>query len=205
MKIAGIYLAAGSSSRMGSNKLKLNVGTMTLGSLALETALKSSLDEIYIVTKETDDAVWLPPAMKLNNKCTIVPCPNAHEGQSESLKCGIRQAQAIHMDAVLIVLADQPFITVQMLDEMIACMKNNRTCSFVATTLEQTIMPPVLLSSSMYTELLSLRGDVGAKALLQGNFLQKGYVLPCADQRLVFDVDTPEDYQTLLIDKEKTK
>lgn len=205
MKIAGIYLAAGSSSRMGSNKLKLTVGTMTLGSLALETALKSSLDGIYIVTKETDDAVWLPPDMKLNNKCTIVPCPTAHEGQSASLKCGIRQAQANHMDAVLVMLADQPFITVQMLDEMIACMKNNPTCSFVATTLEQTIMPPVLLSSSMYHELLTLRGDVGAKALLQGDFLQKGHVLPCADQRLVFDVDMPEDYQILLMDKEKTK
>ena len=205
MKIAGIYLAAGSSSRMGSNKLKLNVGTMTLGSLALETALKSSLDEIYIVIQETDDATWLPTDMKLNNKCTIVPCPNANEGQSETLKCGIQRAQANHMDAVLVMLADQPFITIQMLEEMKACMKNNPTCKFVATTLEQTIIPPVLLSSSMYPELLDLRGDIGAKALLQGDFLQKGYVLPCADQRLVFDVDTPEDYQLLLIDKEKTK
>ncbi|WP_342505002.1 nucleotidyltransferase family protein [Sporosarcina sp. FSL K6-2383] len=205
MKIAGIYLAAGSSSRMRSNKLKLNVGTMTLGSLALETALKSSLDEIYIVIKETDDAVWLPTDMKLNTKCTIVPCPNAHDGQSESLKCGIRRAQANHMDAVLVMLADQPFITVQMLEEMIACMKTNPTCRFVATTIEQNIIPPVLLSSSMYSELLSLRGDVGAKALLQGEFLQKGQVLTCLDKRLVFDVDTQEDYQTLLTNKEKTK
>ena len=52
MKIAGIYLAAGNSSRMGSNKLALPVGTMTVGSLALETALKSSLDKVYIITKD---------------------------------------------------------------------------------------------------------------------------------------------------------
>lgn len=197
MKIAGIYLAAGSSSRMGTNKLKLNIGTMTLGSLALETALKSSLDEIYIVTKETDDAAWLPADMKLNNKCIIVPCPTAHEGQSESLKCGIRQVQANHMDAVLVMLADQPFITVQMLEEMITCMKNNPTCRYVATSFEQTIIPPVLLLSTLFADLLKLHGDIGTKAILQGDFLQMGIRLPCADQRLVLDIDTPEDYQSL--------
>ena len=204
MKIVGIYLAAGNSSRMGSNKLALPVGTMTVGSLALETALKSPLDKIYIITKETDDADWLPAEMKLDAKCTIIKCSTAHEGQSESLRCGIQQAQADHVDAVIVMLADQPFITVQMIEEMIACMKNNPTCRFVATTYEQTIMPPVLFSSSMYTELLSLRGDKGARAILQGDFLQKGKLLPCTDKRLVFDVDTKDDYQALQ-SIEKTK
>lgn len=205
MKIAGIYLAAGNSSRMGSHKLKLPIGTMTVGSLAFETALKSSLDVIYIITKETDEVEWLPVEMKLHNKCIIIPCPNADEGQSESLKSGIKQAKVDDMDAVLVMLADQPFITVQMLDEMIVCMKNNPTCTFVATAFEQTIMPPVLLSSTMYAELLTLRGDAGAKKLLQGDSLRKGHVLPCVDRRLVFDVDTQEDYQSLLTDIEKTK
>ncbi len=204
MKIAGIYLAAGNSSRMGSNKLALPVGTMTLGSLALETALKSSLDKIYIITKDTDDVDWLPDEMKLDTRCTILKCSTAHKGQSESLRCGIHQAQFDHADAVIVMLADQPFITVQMLEEMIACMKNNPTCRFVATTYEQTIMPPVLFSSSMYAELLELRGDKGAKAILQGDFLQKGKLLPCADKRLVFDVDTEADYEALQ-SIEKTK
>ena len=140
----------------------------------------------------TDDVDWLPAEMKLDARCTIIKCPTAHKGQSESLRCGIQQAQFDHADAVIVMLADQPFITVQMLEEMIACMKNNPTCRFVATTYEQTIMPPVLFSSSMYTELLELRGDKGAKAILQGDFLQKGKLLPCADKRLVFDVDTED-------------
>lgn len=197
MKIAGIYLAAGNSSRMGSNKLALPVGTMTVGSLALETALKSSLDKVYIITKDEDHADWLPAEMKLDTRCIFIKCPTAYQGQSESLRYGIQQAQTDRVDAVIVMLADQPFITVQMLEEMIACMKNNPTCRFVATAYEQTIMPPVLFSSSMYTELLKLRGDKGAKAILQGDFLHKGQLLPCADKRLVFDVDTVADYQTL--------
>ena len=47
VKVVGIYLAAGKSQRMGTpNKLALPVGKMSLGSLALETALKSSLDKV---------------------------------------------------------------------------------------------------------------------------------------------------------------
>jgi len=76
------------------------------------------------------------------------------------------------MDPVIVMLADQPFITVQMLEEMIACTKNNPTCRFVATTYEQTIMPPVLFSSSMYTELLELRADKGAKAIYKAIFFK---------------------------------
>ncbi len=204
MKIAGLYLAAGNSSRMGSNKLALPIGTMTVGSLALETALKSSLDAIYIITKESDNIEWIPSEIKLNNKCTIIQCSTANEGQSESLRCGIRRAQANHMNAVIVMLADQPFITVQMLDGMITCMKNNPTCRFVATSVDQTIMPPVLFSSAMFENLLELRGDIGAKAILQGDLLHMGKLLPCADKRLVFDVDTQEDYQTLQ-SIEKTK
>ena len=123
MKIVGIYLAAGNSSRMGSHKLALPVGTMTVGSLALETALKSQLDEIFVITKDTDDADWLPEEMKSDARCSIIKCSTAHEGQSESLRCGIQQAQAHHADAVIIMLADQPFITVQMIEEMILCIR----------------------------------------------------------------------------------
>ena len=68
MKIAGVYLAAGSSSRMGSNKLQLPVGTKTLGSLAVQTALQTSLHRIYIITKETDDTSWLPSEVKITRK-----------------------------------------------------------------------------------------------------------------------------------------
>lgn len=205
MKIAGIYLAAGNSSRMGTNKLALPVGTKTLGSLAVETVLQSSLHRMYIITKDNDDRSWLSPEVQSHVKCTIIPCVDAHEGQANSLRCGIRQAQIDQMEAVLIMLADQPFVTVQMIEEMITCAKENPACRFVATTLEGTIVPPVLFPSAMYSDLLQLRGDMGAKTILQGDFLQRGKLLPCRDQRLVFDIDTKEQYKQLFTNRKITK
>lgn len=197
MKIVGVYLAAGNSNRMGTNKLALPIGTKSLGSLALETSLASPLDEVYVIIRNTDTTDWIPPHIKSNAKCTIIQCPTSSEGQSESLRCGIQHARDTGADGVIVMLADQPFITIQMLTEMITCMKTNPACRFVATVFEESIMPPVLFSSSMYPDLLELRGDKGARAILQGDFLQKGKLLTCTDKRFVFDVDTPDDYQTL--------
>ena len=205
MKIAGICLAAGNSPRMGINKLALPVGTKTLGNLSILTALQSSLHRIYIITKDTDDTAWLPSEVKSHAKSTILPCSTAHEGQCESLRYGINQAQIDQMDAILIILADQPFITVQLIDQLIACAKENQTYKFVAPATDGIIMPPVLFPSSMYSDLLKLRGDTDVKAILQGDFLQHGKLMPCGNQRLFFDIDTNEQYDQLLTNGEITK
>lgn len=198
MKVAGIYLAAGKSQRMGTNKLELLVGKMSLGSLALETALQSSLNKVFIITKEADDVSWIQTDMKGNEKITIVRCSTADEGQSESLRCGVERAQQYGADAVLVILADQPFITVLMIDEIIACMKKTPSCSYVAASHDHLSGPPVLFTARMYPELLNLSGDAGARALLRGENKYIGKRIPCADQRFSFDVDTAEDYEKLL-------
>ena len=94
MKVVGIYLAAGKSQRMGTpNKLALPVGKMSLGSLALDTALNSTLSKVFIITRNEDDASWIAPDMLSNPKVEIVKCPTAHLGQSESLRSGIEKAK----------------------------------------------------------------------------------------------------------------
>lgn len=183
---------------MGINKLALPVGTMTLGSLALETALKSSLDKVFIITKDADDVNWISADFRTNKKITIVKCLTADEGQSESLRCGIEHAKVIKADAVMVLLADQPFITVLMIDEIIACMKKTPSCNYVAASHNDLLKPPVLFSASMYPALLNLTGDTGARVLLRDEYQNTGKKIPCADKRFFFDVDMVEDYEKLL-------
>lgn len=198
MSIIGIYLAAGKSSRMGENKLALPVGKMPLGSLALDTALQSSLDCICIITNGDDDLSWLPKRLRTHEKCKIVKCPNANEGQSASLRCGIEKAMSIGATAIVILLADQPFITVQMIDEMIDCLKQHPDSKYIATTHEGTMKPPILFTHELFPSLLQIRGDEGARKILRGSLFNIGKQLPCNDSRLVFDVDDAKDYATLL-------
>lgn len=99
---------------------------------------------------------------------------------------------------MLVMLADQPFITVSMIDEIIACMKKTPSCNHVAASHNDLPMPPVLFSATMYPELLNLSGDTVARALLRGENQHIGKRIPCADQRFSFDVDTTEDYEKVL-------
>lgn len=200
MKIAGVYLAGGNSKRMKieGSKLALPVGKARLGNIALTTILQSSLEEIFIVVQQSDAIQWLPPEMKTHSKVTLVTCPKAQLGQANSLHCGIKKAQQIKADAVIIFLADQPFITIQMIEQMIASIKKSPESRFVATTYKGVISPPVLFTNHVFPSLLEIDGDYGAKMLFTKEFLKLGKCLPCQDQRILFDVDTQEDFQHLL-------
>lgn len=198
MKIAGIYLAAGKSTRMGKNKLALPVGGGTVGGMALQAALKSTLNRIYIIMKEEDDGQWLPDDILSNKRCIIVKNPSAHLGHSYSIRCGIQQAQIDHVDAALVLLADQPFVTTKMIEIIINQLEREPANKFVAASFQQKIRPPVLFSASMFPALLRLTGDGGAKAILHGECLRHGRVMAFSDKRLFMDIDTEADYKKLL-------
>ena len=185
MKVVGIYLAAGDT----PNQLALPVGKMSLGSLALDTALNSTLSKVFIIIKNEDDANWIAPDMLANPKAVIVKCPTADLGQDELLRTGIEEAKSEKADAALFILADQPFISVLMLDEIINCMKSNPRCNYVATTSDELLMPPVLFSASLFPSLLNLEDDTDARAVLRGIPQNSGKHIPCKDKRFVFDVD----------------
>ena len=197
MKIAGIYLAGGHSRRMRTTlpKLALPVGSKTLGSLALETILSSSLKSIFVIVQEHDDVTWLPSSMKNHVKCTIIHCPNAHLGQAETLRCGIYQAIKEEMDAVIIFLADQPNLPVEMIHHMLQYTKQSPTSKFIALTFNEIIYPPVLFKKELFDSLLKIEGDQGAKALLKEDFLKMGTLLPLHSEKSILDVDTKEQFQ----------
>lgn len=59
MKTAAIYLAAGTSRRMGTDKRSLFLNGVSLGSMALKNALLSELDHIFVITGKRDPLHWL--------------------------------------------------------------------------------------------------------------------------------------------------
>ncbi len=201
--ITGIYLAAGKSSRFGGNKLFARVGKNALGSMALMTSLESRLDQIAVITKETDTLDWIPPHLQQlhKKKWHHIPCAASVHGQANSLHCGLRFAENSNADAVIIMLADQPLISKEMINALIiryeAMMANQEPVSFIASTKDGIPCPPILFPQNMFSELDQLRGDAGARFLIR-NKMEKGNFIPFIDQDLFFDVDTETDYRKLL-------
>jgi molybdenum cofactor cytidylyltransferase len=193
MKIVGLYLAAGNSRRTGRvNKLSLPIHNTLLGNLALAAALTSNLNDIVVIANETS---WLTPSLQ-KEKLHIISCKNASLGQSYSVHCGVVQAEMISADGVMIILADQPLITAELLNEVIECYKQNSELDYVAASYQGIPRPPALFSKKVFSALKSIKGDKGARSIFS-NSLFYGRNIPYNNAELFYDVDTLEDYHAV--------
>lgn len=191
--LIGIYLAAGKSSRMGSPKVNLPLGNRRLGGIALTAALESKLDVTLVVTRQGDLLQWLAPFSK-SEDLRIVECVEADRGQSASLKAGVKAAAEIGAAGVVVLLADQPFVTTKMLNQLLDEFHGYE--EFICFSHKGVLKPPVLLASCLFPRIMKLEGDQGARSLLRSGC--SGKQIKLNKDIYFFDVDTKEDYQFLL-------
>ncbi len=187
--IVGIILAAGSASRMGQPKQLLPLGPRPMLWHVAQAACQSRLDEVIVVTGAAAELIS-PCVADLPLK--IVYNPDWQQGQADSIRTGLRELPP-NCVAVLFLLADQPLITPQLIDELIAhwqrCGK-----SIVRPCHANKPGNPVLFSLAVWREeLTKLSGDQGARQLIVGHPDEIGY-LSVANAEVLHDVDTIEDY-----------
>ncbi|MBO9131038.1 NTP transferase domain-containing protein [Bacillus sp. 165] len=202
--VTGIYLAAGSSRRMGTDKLSLPLHHKPLGCFALEAALKSQLDHIILVTKESDGLEWVSPRAFANpwrERWTHIACSESNKGQSYSLKCGLRYAEKIKADAVMILLADQPFISVESINTLICYYhqekKKKPELQAAAASYQGVFRPPIIFSREIFPVLMQLQGDAGARQLWHQDHSVVAAMLEFNDEKIFLDIDTKEDYERI--------
>ncbi len=100
------------------------------------------------------------------------------------------------MKAAMVLLADQPFISTRMINQLIEQHRQNPDLLFVAATFSGIARPPILFTSSIFPKLFQLQGDQGARQLLQHESA-KGRFVHFSDPWAFFDVDTTADYQII--------
>jgi molybdenum cofactor cytidylyltransferase len=191
-KIGLIILAAGSSRRMnGQPKQLLEYAGKTLLRRAVESAVNANFEKIVVVlglesdqfVKEIEDL----PVVSIINE-------NTKLGISSSIKVGLSTIAEIDLDAVLIMLCDQPLITAMILQNIIE-LHFLTGKSIVACRYENTFGVPALFARELFPELMSLSADEGAKKIIKKH-LEKADFLDAPEAGL--DIDTIEDYHKLL-------
>jgi molybdenum cofactor cytidylyltransferase len=190
--VAALVLAAGASSRMGSPKQLLDWGGRPLVRAVAEVALAARLDPLLVVVGGAQIAVadalaGLPLQMIAN--------PDYAHGQSTSLRAGIA-ALGQDADAVVVLLGDQPFVTAAIVEQLVAEWRASEAL-IVAPTYAGQRGNPVLFSRAVFSELLAVEGDQGARAVLAADRARVRLVA-FDDPRPLADIDTPEDYERLL-------
>lgn len=188
--IAGIILAAGAASRMGKPKLLLPWQGEALIRRAARTALSAELTPLVVVmgaAREEMEAALNDLPLKL------VHNPNWQLGQSTSVRAGI-QALPATVKAVLFLLGDQPFISPELIQALVKTYHQTRP-TILAPFVGDRRTNPVLFDRVLFDQLCQLEGDAGARTIFK-QFPPSA--MAWHDERLLFDIDTPEDYQRLL-------
>jgi molybdenum cofactor cytidylyltransferase len=183
---------------MGTEKLSLELAEgMYLGGIALLQALRSKLDDVVIVTNGGNSLSWIPEeahSYLQSGRCRIVICGEAALGMAQSLRTGIRAAEALGAEGALVMLADQPFVTTDLLNALVDAYCQEAGFDYIASGDEGIPKPPVVLGRKMWPDVFSLEGDAGARSLFrERKFL--GKMMKVNDKLLFMDVDTPDLYE----------
>jgi molybdenum cofactor cytidylyltransferase len=197
-KIAGVILAAGSGSRMGTTKQLLPFGDTTLLGRAIENAKGSALHEIIVVLGHQADKI--KQIIDFSN--TKISYNKAYsKGQSTSLIKGLEDVSS-ECDAAMFLLGDQPLVNAAIIDQLLYAFE---------TSMAQIIIPhckgqrgnPVIIARPLFHRLSSLSDDMGARALFK-EFKDDILKVSIPDKAIIIDVDTMADYKKLISPKPHT-
>nr|WP_286672411.1 nucleotidyltransferase family protein [Cohnella hashimotonis] len=192
MNIAAIYLAAGQSVRMGRHKLSLAFADGDrLGEKGWRALLScGTASRLIAVVRPEDPLDWLRDP----SGGVIVRSSESKLGMSHSIRAGLRAARRHSPDAVIIALADQPFLSSGLFERLAGTFANSPLLDYVACDYGSFSAPPAIFSPRMYDALDALEGDSGARKLMNdGRY--RGVRIPIEEPRRAMDIDTPADWQ----------
>jgi molybdenum cofactor cytidylyltransferase len=185
--IAIAILAAGASRRLGRPKQLLPYHGTTLLRHAAQTALDAGCGPVVVVVGS--DSTLMETELR-GLAVTVILNDAWEEGMSSSIHAAVREVQANFpaVSAVLLMLCDQPGVSAALLREIVFAYRGGHP--IVACEYAQTIGVPALFGRGFWPGLLALRGDRGAKSVIQANRAVAAVVAFPAGE---LDVDRADD------------
>ena len=163
-RIAGVILAAGLSRRLGRPKQFLELDGKPLVRHVAERAVVSDLDEVVVVTGAHADAIARAVA---NLSVRVIHNERYERGMGTSLASAV-VALDEEVDAIVVLLADQPAILPEAIDRVIAARRTTGAPVVMARYGEER-GHPVLFGRECFAELAALEGDAGGRDVIRAH------------------------------------
>tara|TARA_B100000131_G_C18113517_1_gene610470 strand:- start:2365 stop:2967 length:603 start_codon:yes stop_codon:yes gene_type:complete len=193
LNISATILAAGSSQRMGDNKLLLPFQDDTLINVVCKTIIDSYLKPVFVVTGFENKKVVesLPKSID-----KIVYNEDWSRGMATSINKAISSLPN-NIDGNMIVLGDMPLVTVKTINKLHQVFLNNNGNKIIYADYLGKQANPVIFPRKFFDEILHLNGDKGCKKIIYKN-RKSSIGVPIDSSEVIFDCDTKDDYSDLV-------
>jgi len=161
--VAGVVLAAGASTRMGSNKLLLPLDGESVVRRATRIAIEARLDPVIVVLGHDAERVREQLA---ELDCVSVVNPDHARGAGTSLRAGATRADQTGAQALVLMLSDMPFVTTAMVATLAARWRETGA-PLVVSHYGGVQAPPALFDRRLFAELMGSDDLRGAKPVIQ--------------------------------------
>jgi molybdenum cofactor cytidylyltransferase len=186
-RVAAVVLAAGRSTRMGSNKLLAEISGKPLLRLVAEAALASRASPVIVVTgherERAEAALAGLPVHFIHN-------PDFAAGLGTSLRTGIAAVPA-EADGAIVLLGDMPQVDAALIDRLLAALDPEKGGLIVVPSIDGKRGNPVVWSRRFFSDLRAIEGDVGARHLI-GTYTEAVVEVPVTGNAALADIDTPD-------------
>ncbi len=187
-EVWAIVLAAGLSTRMGTQKLLLPVEGKTMVEKVIENILNSGINNVLVVLGANPDEIT--EALKSWPVRTVWN-ENFREGMHTSVISGVKSLP-VNAGATLIFLGDQPFIPVNAVQKVVEAWKNSEKGIVIPLFNGKRGHPP-LYDLKYRDELSNLDPEVGLKSVAR-KFQEDIFEVETFCPEIVRDIDTKSDY-----------
>ncbi|QLE00770.1 nucleotidyltransferase family protein [Galbibacter sp. BG1] len=187
--IAIIILAAGASKRMKEPKQLLPWGNTTLLQYIVSTANAVQDAHVYTVLGANRDLI----EKSIKIEAEVLTNNNWEQGMGSSIAFGVDAIQEKNYRGVLVMLADQPFVTSAYLNELVKNFSKGKE-NIIASRFHGNVGVPAIFSREYFEDLKKLNRDNGAKDIIKNHF-QDVKTMQADD--LVIDIDTIKTYRKI--------
>jgi len=189
--ISSVLLAAGQSKRMhGENKLTKEIQGIPLIKHSVKNILASSIVELIIVIGYQKEIIQ--KLIDKNEKIKFVFNEEFETGMASSIKVGLNHLSE-NSEFFFICLGDMPKINSSIYNQLIKC-RNQK--DIIVPTYKKQQGNPVLFNKSMKAKIMNIKGDSGAKKILELN-KDKILNLEINDQSIFKDFNTHKNFNSL--------
>lgn len=185
-----VILAAGASTRFGAPKQLLAYNGMNLIRHAIEQAQDCGAANVIVVLGSHANEIKVD-----TNGVTVVENVLWAEGISSSIRAGLTTALQLSpsMQGLMLMVCDQPYLSSSLLQKIIHTQQKTGK-PIVASDYDGAYGTPALFHRTLFPALQALRGDTGAKKIMDSNSdLLELVSFPLGH----VDIDVQSDYELL--------